>query len=90
MSGTDFYYQPQIDLAHGWRELAPGQITERVFFDQQRGGGAGGGVEAGALGTRIDRGAIAFFGGLPWPNLWGDVAVGIEAGASAWVFAAGA
>src|SRR5207245_3377673 len=32
MSGTDFYYQPQIDLAQRLAELAPGKESKRVFF----------------------------------------------------------
>src|SRR6201997_1699050 len=32
MSGTDFYYQPQIDLAQRLSELAPGTSAKRVFF----------------------------------------------------------
>jgi 4-aminobutyrate aminotransferase len=32
MSGTDFYYQPQIDLAQRLAELAPGASSKRVFF----------------------------------------------------------
>ncbi|MCI0403474.1 MAG: aminotransferase class III-fold pyridoxal phosphate-dependent enzyme, partial [Acidobacteria bacterium] len=32
MSGTDFYYEPQIDLAQGLAELAPGESPKRVFF----------------------------------------------------------
>src|ERR1700684_3334286 len=32
MSGTDFYYQPQIDLAQRLAELAPGTRPKRVFF----------------------------------------------------------
>lgn len=32
MSGTDFYYQPQIDLAQRLAELAPGKSAKRVFF----------------------------------------------------------
>src|SRR5437667_654818 len=32
MSGTDFYYQPQIDLAQRLAELAPGSSPKRVFF----------------------------------------------------------
>src|SRR5216117_139831 len=32
MSGTDFYYQPQIDLAQRLAELAPGAQSKRVFF----------------------------------------------------------
>jgi 4-aminobutyrate aminotransferase len=32
MSGTDFYYQPQIDLAQRLAEIAPGEGSKRVFF----------------------------------------------------------
>lgn len=32
MSGTDFYYQPQIDLAERLATLAPGESPKRVFF----------------------------------------------------------
>src|SRR5579871_3091483 len=32
MSGTDFYYEPQIDLAQRLAEAAPGDSPKRVFF----------------------------------------------------------
>ena len=32
MSGTDFYYQPQIRLAERLARLAPGPLPKRVFF----------------------------------------------------------
>src|SRR5213080_3735349 len=32
MSGTDFYYEPQIDLSQQLAELAPGESPKRVFF----------------------------------------------------------
>lgn len=32
MSGTDFYYEPQIDLAQRLAEAAPGTTPKRVFF----------------------------------------------------------
>src|SRR5262245_7887627 len=32
MSGTDFYYAPQIDLAQRLTEVAPGKTPKRVFF----------------------------------------------------------
>jgi 4-aminobutyrate aminotransferase len=32
MSGTDFYYEPQIDLAERLAKLAPGRSSKRVFF----------------------------------------------------------
>lgn len=32
MSGTDFYYQPQIDLSERLAKLAPGKSPKRIFF----------------------------------------------------------
>src|SRR5215472_2216557 len=32
MSGTDFYYKPEIDLSQRLAELAPGKSSKRVFF----------------------------------------------------------
>jgi 4-aminobutyrate aminotransferase len=32
MSGTDFYYQPQIDLAQRLAETAPGDSAKRIFY----------------------------------------------------------
>ena len=32
MSGTDFYYQPQIDLSERLAKAAPGKTAKRVFF----------------------------------------------------------
>ncbi len=32
MSGTDFYYEPQIELAERLAKLAPGPSSKRVFF----------------------------------------------------------
>src|SRR4029453_10499134 len=32
MSGTDFYYAPQTDLAQRLAEVAPGDSPKRVFF----------------------------------------------------------
>src|ERR1700679_3732988 len=32
MSGTDFYYQPQIDLSQRLAESVPGRGAKRVFF----------------------------------------------------------
>jgi len=32
MSGTDFYYQPEIDLAEKLAQLAPGPTPKKVFF----------------------------------------------------------
>src|SRR3954469_13474275 len=37
MSGTDFYYQPQIDLAQRLAESGPWPGRRRVFFNHSRG-----------------------------------------------------
>jgi 4-aminobutyrate aminotransferase len=61
MSGTDFYYQPQIDLAQRLAEVAPGVSPKRVFFTNS-------GAEALEAGLKLARWhtgrsrAIAFFG----------------------------
>jgi 4-aminobutyrate aminotransferase len=61
MSGTDFYYQPQIDLAQRLAELAPGPTSKRVFFTNS-------GAEALEAGLKLARWhtgrsrALAFFG----------------------------
>jgi 4-aminobutyrate aminotransferase len=61
MSGTDFYYEPQTDLAQRLAELAPGQSPKRVFFTNS-------GAEALEAGLKLARWhtgrsrAIAFLG----------------------------
>jgi 4-aminobutyrate aminotransferase len=61
MSGTDFYYTPQIDLAQRLAELAPGASPKRVFFTNS-------GAEALEAGLKLARWhtgrsrALAFFG----------------------------
>jgi 4-aminobutyrate aminotransferase len=61
MSGTDFYYQPQIDLAQRLAETAPGNSPKRVFFTNS-------GAEALEAALKLARWhtgrsrAIAFFG----------------------------
>jgi 4-aminobutyrate aminotransferase len=61
MSGTDFYYQPQIDLSQRLAELAPGASPKRVFFTNS-------GAEALEAALKLARWhtgrarAIAFFG----------------------------
>jgi 4-aminobutyrate aminotransferase len=61
MSGTDFYYQPQIDLAQRLAEVAPGDSPKRVFFTNS-------GAEALEAALKLARWhtgrsrAIAFFG----------------------------
>ena len=61
MSGTDFYYEPQIDLAQKLTELAPGTGPKRVFFTNS-------GAEALEAALKLARWhtgrsrAVAFFG----------------------------
>lgn len=61
MSGTDFYYQPQIDLAQRLAESAPGTSRKLVFFTNS-------GAEALEAGLKLARWhtgrsrALAFFG----------------------------
>src|SRR5262245_30696770 len=61
MSGTDFYYQPQIDLAQRLAEAGPWPGRRRVFFTNS-------GAEALEAGLKLARyhtgrpRAIAFFG----------------------------
>ncbi len=61
MSGTDFYYQPQIDLAQRLAESGPGSSRKRVFFTNS-------GAEALEAALKLARWhtgrsrAIAFFG----------------------------
>ena len=61
MSGTDFYYEPQTDLAQRLAELAPGDSPKRVFFTNS-------GAEALEAGLKLARWhtgrsrAIAFLG----------------------------
>src|SRR5438309_2026598 len=61
MSGTDFYYEPQTDLAQRLAELAPGKSPKRIFFTNS-------GAEALEAGLKLARWhtgrsrAIAFLG----------------------------
>lgn len=63
MSGTDFYYGPQIDLAETLANLAPGSSPKKVFF-------ANSGAEAVEAALKLSRHhtqrsrVIAFFGGF--------------------------
>jgi 4-aminobutyrate aminotransferase len=61
MSGTDFYYEPQIDLAQRLAESGPGTSPKRVFFTNS-------GAEALEAALKLARWhtgrsrAVAFFG----------------------------
>jgi 4-aminobutyrate aminotransferase len=61
MSGTDFYYQPQIDLSQRLAESGPGKGAKRVFFTNS-------GAEALEAALKLSRWrtgrsrVIAFFG----------------------------
>src|SRR5271165_3120657 len=48
MSGTDFYYEPQIDLAQRLAESVPGTSQQRVFFTNS-------GAEALEAGLKLAR-----------------------------------
>src|SRR5438876_669052 len=61
MSGTDFYYAPQSDLAQRLAAVAPGKTPKRIFFTNS-------GAEALEAGLKLARWhtgrsrAVAFFG----------------------------
>ena len=61
MSGTDFYYQPQIDLAQRLAELAPGKTPKRVFFTNSGAEALEAGLKLARWHTHRSR-AVAFFG----------------------------
>src|SRR5271165_5402998 len=61
MSGTDFYYQPQIDLAQRLAELAPGPSPKLVFFTNSGAEALEAGLKLARWHTHRSR-AIAFFG----------------------------
>ena len=66
MSGTDFYYEPQVRLAEELASIAPIDGEVRTFF-------ANSGTETTEAAIKLSRyftkrqGIIAFFGGVPRP-----------------------
>ena len=68
MSGTDFYYQPQIDLAQRLAELAQVTRPKRVFFTNSGAEALEAGLKLARWHTRRSR-AIAFFGVFQRPHL---------------------
>src|SRR5437868_5745762 len=61
MSGTDFYYRPQIDLAERLAKLAPGRSAKRVFFTNSGAEALEAALKLARWHTNRPR-AIAFFG----------------------------
>ncbi len=65
MSGTDFYYEVQVELAEKLNAIAPfGGEPAQFFFRQQRRRGCRSGAQAGPLCDRPPT-AHCLFGGLP-------------------------
>ncbi len=61
MSGTDFYYRPQIDLAQRLAELAPGPSPKKVFFTNSGAEAIEGALKLARWHTDRSR-VVAFFG----------------------------
>ncbi len=61
MSGTDFYYEPEIALAERLAQLAPGQSPKRVFFTNSGAESLEAALKLARWHTGRAR-AIAFFG----------------------------
>ena len=61
MSGTDFYYRPQIDLAEKLAKVAPGPTPKKVFFCNSGAEAVEGALKLSRWHTKRNR-VIAFFG----------------------------
>ncbi|MCH7728438.1 MAG: acetyl ornithine aminotransferase family protein [Planctomycetes bacterium] len=61
MSGTDFYYAPQADLAKKLAEIAPGKSQKRVFFTNSGAESVEAAFKLARFHTRRQH-VIAFFG----------------------------
>jgi 4-aminobutyrate aminotransferase len=61
MSGTDFYYRPQIDLAERLAKIAPGPSPKKVFFTNSGAEAVEGALKLARWHTRRSR-AVAFYG----------------------------
>src|SRR3954469_19991631 len=61
MSGTDFYYRPQIDLAERLGEGAPGAAPKKVFFTNSGAEALEAALKLARWHTRRNR-VVAFFG----------------------------
>jgi len=61
MSGTDFYYEPEIDLAERLARLAPGPTPKKVFFTNSGAEAIEGALKLARWHTERSR-VVAFFG----------------------------
>jgi 4-aminobutyrate aminotransferase len=61
MSGTDFYYRPQIDLAERLARIAPGTSPKKVFFTNSGAEALEAALKLARWHTRRNR-VVAFFG----------------------------
>ena len=61
MSGTDFYYRPQIDLAERLAKVAPGPTPKKVFFANSGAEAIEGAMKLARWHTKRSR-VVAFFG----------------------------
>jgi 4-aminobutyrate aminotransferase len=61
MSGTDFYYRPQIDLAEKLAKVAPGPTPKKVFFCNSGAEALEGALKLARWHSKRNR-VVAFFG----------------------------
>src|SRR5215468_5529940 len=61
MSGTDFYYRPQIDLAERLAKVAPGPSPKKVFFTNSGAEALEAALKLARWHTKRNR-VVAFFG----------------------------
>jgi 4-aminobutyrate aminotransferase len=61
MSGTDFYYRPQIDLAEKLAQVAPGRTPKKVFFCNSGAEALEGALKLARWHSKRNR-VVAFFG----------------------------
>lgn len=61
MSGTDFYYRPQIDLAERLAKIAPGTSSKKVFFTNSGAEALEAALKLSRWHTKRNR-IVAFFG----------------------------
>ncbi len=89
MSGTDFYYAPQVRLAERLAALAPGTDAKAGLLHQQRCRGDRGRAQAGAAAHRTEPRPVVS-GRVSRANLRGDVAFRLQADAAAGLLTPGA